>query len=122
MAYELTWESVKAVAIDMKDELADFTPAEQNVILNHATDWVPEVRYGTKTLIARSYYAAHLATINYGPGAGEGTQNSIGIDSFVSSVTLAVNNPTAKQGLLATVYGRQFYMIQQSQFDGFYVV
>lgn len=121
MAYELTWDLVNEVAVDIKDDLADFTTAEQSVVIDHATNWVPEVRYGTDTLIARQYFAAHLATINYGPPAGEGTQNNIGIDSFSSSVTLAVNNPTAKQGLLATVYGRHFYMIQQAHFDGFYV-
>jgi len=121
MAYEITWDDVKKVSIEMKEELDEFTAPEQNFILDTATRWVPETRYLTDTFVARVYYAAHLATINLGPAAGEGTKNNVGIDSFSSSVTLAVNNPTAKQGLLATVFGRQFYMIQQAHFDGFYV-
>lgn len=121
MAYEITWEDVKNVSIELVEELEEFTPAQKKLVLDAAIRQVPENRYLTDTFEARVYLAAHLSTINMGPAAGEGTQNNVGIDSFSSSVTLAVNNPAAKNGILATVFGREFYRLQQQNFTGFYV-
>jgi hypothetical protein len=120
MAYEITWQNVKDTAIDLEIDLDAFTPGQQKLILDMATRRIVATRYFDDTFDARRYYAAHLAAMATGPAAGEGTRSSETIGSVSTGVTLAVNNPDAKHNLLSTVYGREFYQIRQTHFDGFY--
>ncbi len=108
---EITWEDVKNTAIDIREELGSFTAPQEQFVLDLANDDVPLSKFGKKTFAARCYYAAHHATIRYGPPAGEGTQSSVGVDSFSSGVTLAVNNPTPDKNILSTAYGREYHAI-----------
>ena len=121
MSVTVTWEDVKNTAIDNLDELEEFTQAQQDLVLDATVKWVPEARFLKDTFDARRYYAAHLAVMAFGPGAGEGTQSSVGIDSFSSGVTLAVNNPTAKQRILSTTYGYHYWLLEQKHFPAFFV-
>lgn len=118
MAYEITWQNVKDTAKDLN--LDSFNPAEEKLVLDTATRRVPETRFFTDTFDARRYYAAHLAAMADGPAAGEGTRANESIGSVSTGVTLAVNNPDSKHNLESTVYGRTFYEIRQTHFDGFY--
>jgi hypothetical protein len=121
MTVSLTWEDVKNTAIDNLEELEEFTPAQQELVLNATVRWIPEAKFLKDTFDARRYYAAHLAMMASGPGAGEGTQSSVSIDSFSSGVTLAVNNPTAKERLLSTTYGYHYWILEQKHFQAFFV-
>lgn len=121
MAFEITWEDIKNTAIDIAEDLDDFTTAQQDLIINAATRWVPESRFLTDTFDARRNYGAHLAVMHGGPSAGEGTQSSVSIDSFSSGVTLAVNNPPATQRILSTTYGEIYYHYEQKHFQAFFV-
>lgn len=119
--YEITWEDIKNTAIELIDDLDEFTPAQQKLVLDTATRRVPEARFNADTFDARRYYAAHLAAIAITPPAGEGTRSSESIDSFSTGVTLAVNNPTAKQNFLETVYGRVYWNILETNYQPFFV-
>lgn len=121
MAVTLTWEDVKNTAIDNSDELDEFSPAQQDLVLNATLKWVPESKFLTDTFDARRYYAAHLAAMHFGPAAGEGTQSSVSIDSFSSGVTLAVNNPPASQNILSTTYGRTYIYYERKHYQPFFV-
>lgn len=123
MAVTVTWEDVKNTAIDIIDELDDFTQAQQDLVLDHAEDWVRESRFITvqRTFDARRYYAAHIASMAINPPAGEGTQSSVGIDAFSSGVTLAVNNPKPEENILSTVYGREYKRLERSVFQTMFV-
>ena len=121
MAFEITWEDIKNTAIDISEELDDFTTAQQDLIINAATNWIPESRFLTDTFDARRNYGAHLATMYAGPAAGEGTQSSVSIDSFSTGVTLAVNNPPATQRILSTVYGEIYFHYEQKHFQAMFV-
>lgn len=121
MAFEITWEDIKNTAIDISDELDDFTTAQQDLIINAATKWVPESRFLTDTFDARRNYGAHLAVMYNGPAAGEGTRSSESIGSVSTGVTLAVNNPPARQRVLSTVYGEIYYHYEQKHFQHLFV-
>lgn len=120
MAFEITWEDVLNTAIGLRDELEELTTAQQDLILEDATEWVPESKFLNDTKKARRYFAAGLAVFAVGPAAGEGTQSSVSIDSFSSGVTLAVNNPTAKERVLSTVYGERYFHYEQKHFQAFF--
>lgn len=120
MAYEITWEDVKNTAMDIADELDEFTTVQQDRILNFVNRRITESKYDVETYDARCYYAAHWANMAITPPAGEGTRMSEGIGSVSTGVTLAVNNPPPNRTLLETQYGRGFYHIMQSRFTGFY--
>jgi len=121
MAFEITWEDIKNTAIDIEDELNEFSLPQQSLIIAAATSWVPESRFLTDTFDARRNYGAHLATMYLGPAAGEGTLSNVGIDSFSASVTLAVNNPPARQRILSTVYGELYFHYEKKHFTGLFV-
>lgn len=123
MAVTVTWEDVKNTAIDIIEELDEFTQAQQDLVLDHAEDWVREARFLTvqRTFDARRYYAAHVASMAINPPAGEGTQNMVGIDAFSSGVTLAVNNPKPEKNILSTVYGREYKRLENSVYPAFFV-
>jgi len=117
----ITWEDIKNTAVDISEELEDFTTAQQNLIIDAATRWVPQSRFLTDTFDARRNYGAHLAVMYSGPPAGEGTQSSVSIDSFSTGVTLAVNNPPAKQRILSTVYGEVYFHYENKHFTALFV-
>lgn len=121
MAVTLTWEDVKNTAIDNADEFDEFTQAQQDLVLNATVNHVPESRFLTDTFDARRYYAAHLATMHFGPAAGEGTRSSESIGSVSTGVTLAVNNPLASQRILSTTYGEIYWHYERKHFQAFYV-
>ena len=121
MALPVTWEDVKNTAIDNIDELEDFSQAQQDLVLDAAILWVPEARFLTDTFDARRFYAAHLAQMHFGPGAGEGTRSSESIGSVSTGVTLAVNNPPANQRILSTTYGALYFHYERKNFTGFFV-
>jgi hypothetical protein len=121
MAYEITWEDVKNTAGEISDDLDNFLPDQQDLILNMTYRRIAESRYLTDTFDARRYYAAHWANMIITPPAGEGTRSSETIGSVSTGVTLAVNNPPPNLTLLETQYGRSFWHIMQSHYDGFYV-
>lgn len=117
----ITWDDVKNTAIDLLEDLDDFTPAQEKLVIDMAIRRVPVSRFGDDTFDARRYYAAHIASMAINPAAGEGTQSSVSIDSFSSGVTLAVNNPKPDENILSTVYGREYWKLMQSNFQHFFV-
>ena len=121
MAFEITWEDVLNTALDIRDELEELTTAQQDLILEDATEWVPESRFLNDTKRARRYFAAGLATFAVGPAAGEGTRSSESIGSVSTGVTLAVNNPTARERVLSTVYGERYFHYEQKHFQAMFV-
>jgi hypothetical protein len=122
MAYEITWEDVENTARAIKDDLGEFNAAEQKLILDMAHRRVSEAKFLEETFDGRRYYAAHMAAMADNEPAGEGTRSSESIGSVSTGVTLAVNNPTAKENLLSTVYGREFHLIRESVYPAFFVV
>lgn len=121
MAYEITWDDVKNTAIDIEDELGAFTTAQQTLVLDMTHLLVPESRFLTATFDARRYYAAHWANMAITPPAGEGTRSSESIGSVSTGVTLAVNNPPPDKHILETQYGRSYWTILKTKFEGYYV-
>lgn len=107
----ISWDNVLDTAIDQRALLETFTVSQQNLILNQVALQVPESQFYAYTFDARRYLAAHLATMAIGPAAGEGTASNQTLGDVSVGVTLAVNNPSAKQNLLATVYGREYFEI-----------
>jgi len=120
MAQEITWEDVKNTAVDIREDLDGFTQPEQDLIINLVNTQLTTAKYDSKTFDCRRFLAAHLAALALTPPAGEGTRAGESIGSVSTSVTLAVNNPTAKEGLLETQYGRQFWTWMQSRYTAFY--
>ena len=124
MAYpEITWDDVMNTAVDIADDLAELTLAQQDLILNLVNARITKSRYITDidTFTARRFLAAHAATKAITPPAGEGTRSSETIGSISTGVTLAVNNPTPQNGILETQYGRDFWSWMQSRYMAFYV-
>jgi hypothetical protein len=121
MTYEITWEDVLNTALGERPNLEPFTPPQQELVLNEATARVTTTRYGTRTFDARRYLAAHIACMMTQVSAGEGTEGSSSIGGVSVSHTMPVNNPTALQNILSTVYGRQFEEIRRSRIEAFYV-
>jgi hypothetical protein len=121
MSQDITWEDVLNTALGERDSMEGFTPPQQELILSEATARVPSVRFGAMTFHARRYLAAHMAAMMTQVSAGQGTIASTSIGGISTSSTMPVNNPTAEQNLLSTVYGRQYYEIRKSKVRGFYV-
>lgn len=107
MAFEIVWDDVLATAKSIKDKLALFTVAEQNIIIEEAECHVPET-YGKLTKTLRRYWAAHIAEQSTLESAGEGAFTGESIGSVSSSKNQPVNNPQADQGQLETTYGRTY--------------
>ena len=108
MASEITWDNVLDTALDERDILELFTTSQQNMILDQVHLEVQESAFYDVTFDARRYLAAHLAVVSGGPSAGQGTVSSQSLGSVSIGTTMPVNNPTAEQTILETVYGRQY--------------
>lgn len=119
--YSITWEDVLNTALGERESIEPFTPPQQELILNEAAARVPEVRFGARTYDARRYLAAHIAVMMTQISAGQGTEASVSVGGVSASHTMPVNNPTAEQNLLSTVYGRQYYEIRRSKIATFFV-
>jgi hypothetical protein len=104
MAYEIIWQDVLDTAKDEATNLAAFTVPQQTMILDETYCAVPET-YGDWTLI----YAAHIAVQSTLESAGEGARTSESIGGVSSNKNQPVNNPSAKESLLETTYGRQYW-------------
>lgn len=118
--YEINWEDVKNTAIELEDDLEEFTPEQRSLVLNMANRRVPESKFRKDTFDARRYYACHIASLMISPAAGEGTTSSESIDSFSVSKTMPVNNPQADKTILETQYGRNYNALLMANFVPFY--
>jgi len=117
---DITWADVQNTAIDIADELEEFTPAQRALVIDMTNRRIAQSRYLDDTFDARRYYAAHWANMAITPPAGEGTRSSESIGSVSTGVTLAVNNPPPTQTILETHYGREFWHIMQHRYAGYY--
>lgn len=117
----LTWEDVLNTAIDLKDELEELSSAQQTFIIDEAVEWVPETKFLSDTFTARRFYAAHSAVLAIGPAAGEGTVSGESIGGVSRSVTLAVNNPAARDRILSTVFGEKYFHYEKKHFQAMFV-
>lgn len=110
MAFEITWDDVKATAKIIATEKLDlFTETEQDLILNEANLEVPETYGDGWTQILRRYWAAHIAEQSTLETAGEGAIVSAVIGAISSSKNQPVNNPGAKEYWGETHYGRAYF-------------
>jgi S-adenosylmethionine hydrolase len=114
----ITWQDVLDTAILEADQespsfdpysLQNFTENQQLMILDLASKKVLIARWTDLTFHGRRYYATHKAMLAITPAAGEGTTGSESIGGVSVSKTLAVNNPSAEQGILETHFGRQYW-------------
>lgn len=122
MAYpDITWDDVVNTAQEIADDLAEFTPDQQNLVITMTNRRVPVSKFGDDTFDARRYFAAHWANMVITPPAGEGTRSSETIGSVSTGVTLAVNNPPPDRTILETQYGRSYYFIMRAHYDAYYV-
>jgi len=119
--YEITWEDVMNTALEEKDGIKEFTASQVKLVINEASRRVKEVRFGADTFDARRYLAAHIAMMMIQISAGLGTEGSISIGGVSTSHTMPVNNPTAEQNILSTIYGRQYYELSRSKYIPFYI-
>lgn len=117
---DITWQHVKDTAQDIADELEDFTPSQQDLIISMTNRRIPESKYREDTFDARRYYASHWANMAITAAAGEGTRANESIGSVSTGVTLAVNNPPPELSILETHYGRSFYHIMKASYTGYY--
>lgn len=127
----VTWEHVKLtaileVAVSKFDPagLVNIPPAAQELILEEANREVKFFRWAGRTFDGRRYYATHKAMLTVTAAPGKGSHSGESIGSISVSDTLAVNNPTALEGMLETHFGRQWFGLQEkvfSQQDRFFV-
>lgn len=108
MAFEITWDDVLATAKSIADKLENFTPEEQEIIIDETNCHVPET-YGKLTKILRRYWAAHVAEQSTLESAGEGAYTTEVIGSISSAKNQPVNNPNAKEYWGETHYGRAYF-------------
>ena len=121
MSYEITFDDVMDTALDESEGLNNFTPSQRKLVIDMATRKVPQANYREDTFDARRFLAAHIAVMMLQPSAGEGTEASSNIGSVSVSHTMPVNNPTAKQNILSTIYGRQYVDLRNANYCPLYV-
>lgn len=127
----VVWKDVEITAV-LEIAVSEFDPAglanipeaSQAVILEEANEEVLFFRWGKRTYDGRRYYATHKAMLAVTAAPGKGSHSGESIGSISVSDTLAVNNPSALEGMLETHFGRQWFELRKkalSQFDRFYV-
>jgi hypothetical protein len=119
--YSISWEDVLMTARKERENFEVYSSAEQSMVIEEVEARVSENNFGTMTKVARRLLGAHIAAMMDQVSAGRGTDSSESVGSVSGTATMLVNNPTAEQNLLSTVYGRQFYEIRKSKFRPFYV-
>ena len=117
----ITWQDVIDTALTEAEELEEYSVSLQKRIIDNATREVPFSKYGDWTKEMRSLLAAHHAVRRKTMPAGEGTLSSSSIGGVSSSNTMAVNNPTAKESLFETIYGRDYYQYKKNLRTPLYV-
>ena len=75
-------------------------------IMEFTAEWIKASFYGTWTKTAQALFAAHRGTMFAGPSAGQGTKASESYAGESMAWTMPTNNPTAKEELLVTNYGK----------------
>ena len=120
----VTWEDVKNTAIfEMvvskfdPGGLANIPEASQDLILEEANREVKFFRWKGRTFDGRRYYATHKAMLAVTAAPGKGSHSGESIGSISVADTLAVNNPSAKEGMLETHFGRQWFELQKKVFS-----
>lgn len=112
----VTWKDVEATAV-LEFAASEFDPSgisnippvAQEIILDEANEDILFFRFGRFTYNARRYWATHKAMLAVTEAPGKGSHSGESIGSISVSDTLAVNNPTAEQGVLETHFGRQYW-------------
>ena len=120
----VTWEHVKLTAV-LEQAVSEFDPsglanipkASQDLILDEANREVLFFRWNQRTFDGRRYYATHKAMLAVTAAPGKGSHSGESIGSISVSDTLAVNNPTALEGMLETHFGRQWFELQKKVFS-----
>lgn len=110
----ITFDDVLNVAVKEDKKLETLTQQQRDFCLTFASKIVHVEQYGDLTDEAQTYLAGHYAMKMVTRSAGEGSISSESLGEISRTVTMEVNNPTAKEGLLTTIYGRQFYEIRDT--------
>ena len=105
----ITWEDVKHTAMEEAESLEEYPVGLQKRIIYMATLKTPYAKYKSFSHEMRCLLAAHMAVKRKIQPAGEGTISSSSIGSVSVTNTMEVNNPTARESLLSTSYGREYY-------------
>lgn len=120
----VTWEHVKLTAV-LEFAVSEFDPsglaqlseAAQDLILEEANREVLYVRWLGRAFDGRRYYAAHKAMLTVTAAPGKGSHSGESIGSISVSDTLAVNNPSSKDGMEETHFGRQWFELRKTVFS-----
>lgn len=117
----ITWTEVENTAVLEFGEsqfdpigFANLTDAQKQLILDESFDVVIFEKWKTLCFDGRRYYCAHKAVLAVTPPAGQGTLAGENIGAVSTSNTMAVNNPSAEQGILETHFGRQYNQLRQT--------
>jgi hypothetical protein len=127
----IVWDDVLRVAkYEAQDSgidpnvISNFPESDREWFIQEAYNFVSAVRHGfVYAYYMRVYYTAHKAVLSLTPAAGKGTTGSESIGGVSVTNTLAVNNPTAEQGVLETHFGRQYHTWREKSkktFNKFY--
>lgn len=108
MAYPVTFEEVLDMMDGERSKFELIPTRAQETIFAMVDKLVGEDKWGDLYKYGFLYLSAHYFALAVDKAAGSGTLSSESLGEISQSFTMPVNNPTAKEGLYATQYGRTY--------------
>jgi hypothetical protein len=114
MDYPVTFEEVLDVMNGELSKFENITVRAQETIFTMVDKLVGEDYWGDLYKEGFLYLSAHYFALSVDRVAGSGTLSSESLGEISQGFTMPVNNPTAREGLYSTQYGRTYAEIRDT--------